>query len=58
MNIGALLGLLWLRKQVQEAEPAHICQGLAKYSDPPTNKRVSPAWLSCVEKHGVPPGQK
>jgi len=44
----ALLGL---------GEKKHICQGLSKYSDPPTNKIVSPAWLSCVQKYGVPPKQ-
>jgi len=44
----ALLGL---------GEKKHICQGLAKYSDPPANTKVNPAWLSCIKKHGVPPKQ-
>ena len=69
MNLGALLVLAKLAEEVgftvsPKTEPTpptndtelkrHVCAGLAKYSDPPTNKKVNPSWIACVMEHGEP----
>jgi hypothetical protein len=32
----------------------HVCEGLAKYADPPTNKIINPSWVACIMEHGEP----